>query len=94
MTFDENINGGAQSTQNSMDLSSLRSVSQRLYRTAIDSLGAELDEGRWFFREIGLLHAEAYGPAGSLILLVWPDDDDSFSDRLLSLGRAWTKKLV
>ena len=92
MTFDENINGGAQSTENSLELSSLHSVSQRLYRTAIDSLGAELDEGRWFFREIGLLHAEAYGPAGSLVLLVWPDHDESFADRLAQFRKSLDKK--
>lgn len=83
MTFDENINGGAQSSDNSLELPGLNSASQRLYRTAIDGLGAELDEGHWFFREIDLLHAEAFGPAGTLILLVWPETDGTFAERLI-----------
>ena len=45
-----------------------------------------------FFREIGLLHAEAYGPAGSLILLVWPDHDESFADRLAQFRKSLDKK--
>ena len=67
MTFDENINGRAEPEGNSVDLPGVNLPIQRLYRTAIDHLGAELDEGTGFF-EIGLHHAEAFGPAGSLLL--------------------------
>ena len=69
MTFDENINGRAEPEGHSIDLPGVNLPIQRLYRTAIDHLGAELDEGHWFFREIGLHHAEAFGPAGSLFCL-------------------------
>ena len=87
MTFDENINGGGDSTDNSLELARFSTPSQRLYRTAIDTLGAELDEGRWFFREIDLMHAEAFGSAGSVILLVWPDEDEAFAERLIEFRR-------
>ena len=92
MTFDENINGAADSTDNSLGSAELSSASQRLYRTAIDSLGTELDEGRWFFRQIDLMHAEAFGPSGSLLLLVWPENDESFAERLIEFRKTLDKR--
>ena len=91
MTFDENINGRAEPEGHSIDLPGVNLPIQRLYRTAIDHLGAELDEGHWFFREIGLHHAEAFGPAGSLVLLVWPDEDDGFAQRLIGMRESLNK---
>ncbi len=83
MTFDENINGPEESGGHSMDLPGLNSTPHRLFCTAVDVLGAGLDEGHFFFRSIELLHAEAHGPSGAVILLVWPDGDPAFPDRLV-----------
>lgn len=92
MTFDENINGTGHSSGDQMDLPGLNSTPHRFFCTAVDSLGAGLDEGHFFFRSIELLHAEAHGPSGAVVLLVWPEGDPAFPERLLEFRKNLTLK--